>query len=116
MNNLTISIVSLKEVFLFVTLGFLLAFLAAPLLTNFLYKNKIGKQLRQTGIDGEAAPIFAALHKDKKGTPVMGGLLFWVTTAVLTLLFNYSREETLLPLFALVAAGIIGAVDDLMNV
>jgi phospho-N-acetylmuramoyl-pentapeptide-transferase len=45
----------------------------------------------------------------------MGGLLFWVTAALLTVFFNLNRQETYLPLFALVSAGVIGAVDDLMN-
>lgn len=115
-TTLTISVTELKHVFLFVTLAFLIAFMVTPILTNFLYKNQFGKRLRQYGSDGEAAPIFSRLHKSKEGTPVMGGLLFWVTTAVITLAFNRDRSETWLPLFALVAAGVIGAVDDIMNV
>lgn len=115
-QNLTISILNLKEVFLFVTLSFLIALVLAPLLTDFLYKNRIGKRMRQGGIDGKATPIFSALHKNKTGTPVMGGLLFWVTTALLTFAFNMDRSETWLPVFALVSAGIIGGVDDVMNV
>jgi len=46
----------------------------------------------------------------------MGGVLVWVTTAVLTLIFNLERRATWLPLFALVSSGIIGAVDDLLNI
>lgn len=116
MSAITISTADVKQISLFVTASFLIAFLLAPILTNFLYRNKIGKRLRQHGIDGNAAPIFAKLHAKKEGTPVMGGLLFWVTAAILTLLFNLDRGETWLPLFALVGAGIIGAVDDVMNV
>lgn len=114
-NSMSINGHDLMQVLAYVTVSFLIAVIAAPLLTNFLYKNKIGKHLRQHGLDGQAAPIFSRLHKGKEGTPVMGGLLFWVTTAVITLLFNLTRQQTWLPLFALVAAGIIGAVDDLMN-
>lgn len=106
----------LKEVLLFVTAAFIIAVLLAPILTNFLFKNKIGKRLREHGIDGKATPIFAKLHASKAGTPVMGGLLFWVTTAIITLIFNLDRAETWLPVFALVAAGLIGMIDDLMNV
>jgi phospho-N-acetylmuramoyl-pentapeptide-transferase len=112
---ISISSNNLQSVLLFMTLAFMIAILVTPLLTDFLYKNRIGKHLRQHGIDGQAAPIFSKLHASKKGTPVMGGLLFWVTTAVITLIFNLSREETWLPVFALVATGCIGAVDDLMN-
>lgn len=115
-SSLIIPAHSLKLIFAYVTSAFILALAVAPILTNFLYKNKIGKQLRKHGTDGNAVPIFTSLHQHKAGTPVMGGLLFWVTTAILTLIFNYTRQETLLPLFALVAAGLIGAVDDLFNV
>jgi phospho-N-acetylmuramoyl-pentapeptide-transferase len=116
MSAITISTIDVKQVSLFVAVSFLIAFTVAPLLTNFLYKNKFGKRIRQHGVDGEAAPLFARIHAPKAGTPVMGGLLFWVTTAVLTLLFNLDRGETWLPVFALVGAGIIGAVDDFMNI
>jgi phospho-N-acetylmuramoyl-pentapeptide-transferase len=56
------------------------------------------------------------LHEKKAGTPTMGGLLIWVTTAVLTLFFNLSRIATWLPLFCLIMTGFVGAIDDLMNV
>lgn len=115
-SNLVISIKDLTPVFFSVAASFLVAFIIAPIFTDFLYKNKIGKKLRQNGVDGKAAPIFTALHKDKAGTPVMGGLLFWVTTVLFTVLFNLTREQTWLPVFTLAAAGVIGAIDDLMNV
>lgn len=46
----------------------------------------------------------------------MGGLLIWVTVLVITLLFNFSRAGTWLPLFALVATGVVGAIDDIANI
>ncbi len=46
----------------------------------------------------------------------MGGLLIWIITAILTLLFNFSRQATWLPLFVLVTTGVIGAIDDLYNI
>ncbi len=99
-----------------------------PFLTNFLYKYKLGKQIR----DEASAPIFSKLHAHKSGTPTMGGVLIWVTTLVLALVFSYfwrlapesflgrlnflTRSQTLLPLGALVASAIIGLVDDYWNV
>ena len=115
-TTIAISASQLRDVFIYLTASFLIAWLSAPLLTTFLYKNKMGKRLREHGVDGQAAPIFTKMHGSKAGTPVMGGLLFWVTTAVLTLIFNLDRSETWLPVFTLVAAGSIGLVDDLMNV
>lgn len=92
--------------------SFIIAIAWTPILTHFLYKYKMGKTIR----DAKSAPIMAKLHEKKAGTPVMGGLLIWITTALLTIIFNLSRTATWLPLFSLVATGIVGAVDDVLNV
>lgn len=93
-------------------LSFLIAIAWTPVFTNFLYRNKLGKRIRES----KNAPIMAALHAKKAGTPTMGGILIWVTTALLTLIFNLERSATWLPLFCLVATGVVGAFDDLMNI
>jgi len=116
------------RVFLLAVIAFLVTMAWTPLLTNFLYKHNFGKKIRSS----KAAPIFSRLHQKKSGTPTMGGLLIWVTTAGLALfffflakidqqpilaLFNFlSRQETLLPLGALVACGLVGVIDDLFNI
>lgn len=112
MEILLISQFDLVKMFWLSLVSFLIATILTPILTNFLYKNKIGKRIR----DSKDAPIFAKLHEKKSGTPTMGGVLIWITTAILTLLFNLERQATWLPLFCLVATGIVGAVDDLWNV
>jgi len=99
-----------------------------PFLTHFLYKYKLGKSIRNNGV----TPIFTNLHKDKEGTPTMGGLIIWVTAAALALLFFYAakfsgweffqqmnfltRSQTLLPLGSLVAAAIVGLFDDILDI
>jgi len=98
-----------------------------PLLTNFLYKHHLGKQIRQD----KNAPIFMSLHKDKAGTPTMGGILMWGTTLIIAFLFFIlsrtvdgfwgsidfiSRSQTWLPLGAMVGAAAIGLWDDFMGV
>ncbi len=99
-----------------------------PVLTNFLYRHKLGKQIR----DEASAPVFAKLHKEKSGTPTMGGVLIWGTTTVLIFLcwalaeftslsffdrLNFlSRSETLLPIGALLATALVGLLDDFYNV
>lgn len=112
MELLLIEKYDLIKMFWLVILAFLIAIVWTPILTNFLYKNKLGKKIR----DSKSAPIMSKLHEKKAGTPVMGGLLVWVTAAVLTVVFNLERSATWLPLFCLVAAGMVGAVDDLWNV
>ncbi len=107
----------LEAIFLLSTLSFLVAMAVTPLLSHLLYKYKVGKRLRTVGMmSKEGTPVFQTLHKDKAGTPTMGGLLIWVTVALVTVAFNLSRAETWLPLFTLVTVGIIGAVDDFFNV
>ena len=112
MELLTIEILDLVKMFWLAVVAFVISIVLTPIWTNFLYKNKLGKRIR----DSKDAPIMAKLHEKKAGTPTMGGVLVWVTTAVLTLLFNLERSSTWLPLFCLVATGIVGALDDLMNV
>ncbi len=114
---------------LFLTaISFLIAMAWTPLLTHFLYKYKLGKQIRDAG----SAPVFSSLHQKKAGTPTMGGLLVWVTVLGIALFFFYlsaftdnpifdamnffSRSQTLLPLGVLVASAIVGLFDDLFNV
>ncbi|MDD5341268.1 MAG: phospho-N-acetylmuramoyl-pentapeptide-transferase [Patescibacteria group bacterium] len=116
------------KIFLFTTLSFVLAMVWTPLLTNFLYKYKLGKNIR----DGESAPIMSNLHAHKAGTPTMGGILVWATVLVLSLgafylarftdipifdKFNFlTRSQTFLPLGALVASALVGLFDDILNV
>jgi len=109
------------------TVSFVLTVIWTPILTHFLYKYRLGKNIR----DAKRAPIFARLHKKKAGTPTMGGVLVWGTTLFLSVLFFYlakifgstwddinflSRSETLLPLGALVVSALVGLVDDLVDI
>ncbi|MBI4050263.1 MAG: phospho-N-acetylmuramoyl-pentapeptide-transferase [Candidatus Doudnabacteria bacterium] len=102
--------------FALTVLSFLVAMLATPILTHFLFKYKLSKKLRAHTWDGQPASAFLKIHKGKEGTPTMGGVLVWVTVAIVTVLFNLSRSQTWLPLFALVASGGLGLIDDLLNV
>jgi phospho-N-acetylmuramoyl-pentapeptide-transferase len=103
-------------IFLFMSISFLVAFLSTPFLTDFLFRNRIGKKIRTADYDGNKTPIFSALHKAKENTPTLGGVLIWGRTGVITGVANFSRGGTLLPLFTMIASGGIGAIDDLMGV
>jgi len=116
------------KILLLTSLSFVIAILWTPLLTHFLYKYKLGKQIR----DEQTTPIYYKFHKAKSGTPTMGGVLIWLTTAFLAALFYFlsrfinfdilhklnflTRPQTLLPLGALVASAVVGLVDDFYNV
>ena len=52
----------------------------------------------------------------KMGTPTMGGIMIILSAVLLTAIFNLAgRLSMLLPLGVLLAAGTLGAVDDLLN-
>ena len=112
MEILKFSTYDVTRMLWFTMASFAISFVLTPLFTNFLYKHKLGKRIR----DAKSAPIMSAMHAHKAGTPTMGGILIWTTVAILTLLFNLKRSATWLPLFSLVATGLVGAVDDLWNV
>lgn len=118
----------LQKISILTVISFVVTTLLVPFFTNFLYRNRLGKQIR---VD-PGAPIFTSLHQKKEGTPTMGGLIVWGTTLGITLLFfvidsiwpesifgklNFlSRSQTYLPLGILVFAGLIGMADDLFGV
>lgn len=102
-------------VFMFLSLSFFVTMLLTPFFTDFLFRNKIGKRIRSVDHEGKKTPIFSKLHKSKENTPTMGGVLVWGVAALITLASNFSRT-TYLPIFTIVSCGIIGAIDDLMNV
>ena len=109
-------------------ISFLVAWSWMPLLNRILHKYKLGKSIR----DEAVAPIFAKMHAAKAGTPTMGGMLIWVTVLGLALFFAFlptvvpgeffkqldflSRSQVWLPLGALVASALVGALDDILNV
>lgn len=85
------------------------AFLWAPLLTKFLYKYKITRRDEfDFSLKGE--------RSQKVGTPIMGGLLVIITVVVVTMIFNWNRENTYVPIGVMVIAALLGGADDLLNI
>jgi phospho-N-acetylmuramoyl-pentapeptide-transferase len=112
----------------------IIAVLWSPFLINFLYKHKLWKKTAgKKSISGEDAVVFNALHKERETkAPRMGGLLILITTVGVTVFFyvfsllfpqswfadlNFlSRSQTWLPLFTLIAASLLGLLDDVLVV
>ncbi len=110
------------------TIAFILTILWTPVWTQLLYEYRMGKSLRSS----KQAPIFNKMHKKKAGTPTMGGVLIWGTVLFMAVVFFsianlapesfigrlefLTRGQTLLPLASLVAAGLVGLIDDYFNV
>lgn len=116
-------------------LAFFIGLMLAPLLTDFLYEHKCWKK-KADKVDplGKSTPIFNQLDKERAvGTPRMGGILIWVSVLctmgvmyLLTLLFPgdeffqklnfFSRNQTWLPLFTLLAGSATGLIDDILQI
>lgn len=119
--------------FLLVSLvtAFCLSLLVIPSGIALLRRFRIGKNIRSEGLVGKAEE-FEKLHTKKGGTPTMGGIimiavmLIMVALSVIVQYYQpfgidinhhlWNREETYLVIFTLVSVGLVGAVDDYLNV
>jgi phospho-N-acetylmuramoyl-pentapeptide-transferase len=110
------TVIAVIKIFGFAVLSFVMGIFLTPFLTDFLFRTKLGKNIREESWDSGKTPVFSKFHEHKQGTPTMAGILFWIITLVLTLAFNLTRAETFLPLTFLVSAGLLGAIDDIANI
>ncbi len=106
------------DVFLLSVGAFLLAMFLTPIYTFFAYRYRFWKQQRSHSTDGKALEVFTKLHaaKFRRNIPTMAGIIGVVSITVITLLFNLDRAQTYLPLAALVGGGIVGLIDDVINI
>ena len=111
-------IIPLSHLLLNAILTFTFAMLLTPIYTALAYKYKAWKKVRDTATTGEKAPIFYKLHaaKHKRNIPTMAGIVTILAIAIVTVGLNWSRSQTYLPLFAMVAAGLVGLLDDFINI
>jgi phospho-N-acetylmuramoyl-pentapeptide-transferase len=130
-------IADIVKIFIPATLSFIVGILLAPLLTHYLYTYKAWKKSSgKTAFDGTPAVEFEKLRTTvhagtETSTPRMGGLLIWVTTTIVTISlwllhsFNLfagaerldflSRSQTWIPLVTLLVGGLVGFVNDLLD-
>lgn len=122
------------KVLLPAVISFIIGVLIAPSIGRFLIANKLWKKknVKKT-IDGKEATITASLHNDELSpVPRLGGVVVWLsvfTTAIVLWLISklyptpftikldfISRNQTWLPLAAMLVGAIVGALDDLLVV
>lgn len=128
-------IIDVVKVFVPTATAFFGGMFIAPVLAHYLYKHKMWKKTagKQAGLGGGGTPIFNRLHGERDtGTPRMGGVIVWGSTALTVLFFGLlalmfpgtlaekldflSRNQTWLPLFTLIFASLVGLADDWMVV
>lgn len=116
---------------------FVIGILITPFITDFLYEKKLWKKKGVVKtIDGKDATITSKIHNDEKApVPRLGGLVIWLSVLLSAAIFYLlshalgwgtgdlidrldliSRNQTWLPLAALLVGGILGAIDDLLVV
>lgn len=95
---------------------FCLAMLLTPVYTYFAYKYKWWKQKRTHSTTGEILQVVAQLSTRKRSVPTMAGLIIVVAVTIITYFFNWDREQTWLPLAALLGGALVGLIDDIINV
>jgi phospho-N-acetylmuramoyl-pentapeptide-transferase len=78
-----------------------------PIYIALLQRLGYGKQIRTEGPEA---------HYGKAGTPTMGGMLLVVVVMFLAMAMRIEDVHTLTPMMALVGVGVLGALDDYVNV
>ncbi|MBU0706002.1 phospho-N-acetylmuramoyl-pentapeptide-transferase [Patescibacteria group bacterium] len=118
----------LIQVFGWSALTFMLTLLLTPIYLKAAKRFKLGKQIRENAMSGEEALIFREMHAKKTGTPTMGGVIMWGSVFLIIIFSRFlalvglidhsllQRGLVYLPLFTLVAVGVLGAVDDWLNI
>jgi len=98
---------TLVQVVIALLLAFIGMVLLAPIYISLLQRLGFGKQIRSEGPEA---------HYGKAGTPTMGGMLIVGVVLFLAMALRIEDVDTLTPMLALVGVGILGAIDDFINV
>lgn len=89
-------------------MAFVVSVVVGQPLVEFLRRRGLGKEISSDGPPS---------HSTKAGTPTMGGVLIFAMALPITLAANIvDRLSILLPLGTIVAAGLLGLVDDLRTI
>ena len=116
--TLSVDIPTMIQAFSLAFFSFLLSMTLTPLYTTLAYKYEWWKKARTIALTGEKASMYQKLHAEKhrRHIPTMAGVIFVVSTILIILVANLSRTETWLPLAAMSGAGLIGLLDDILNI
>ena len=87
-------------------IGFFVCVLVSPVLIPFLRKLKFGQEILEIGPNW---------HKDKKGTPTMGGIAFILAIGIAISVVHLDLKGYLVFAFAFLC-GVIGFTDDFIKV
>jgi len=123
------------KIFLPTIISFTIGIFITPILTHYFFKYKMWRRVsRKENIPEDKKQNFEKIHNEKEElkTPRTGGVIIWISV-ILTLfviwiidsifhneitnkLYFISRNQTLLPLFTLIVASLIGLGDDFLQI
>ncbi|KKU81197.1 MAG: Phospho-N-acetylmuramoyl-pentapeptide-transferase [Parcubacteria group bacterium GW2011_GWA1_47_8] len=124
--------ITLIKIFIPAALTFVVGVSIAPILTQYFHKHRMWKRISRKS--AEKTDAFKKIHNEagELSTPRVGGVIIWLSVAIVVLAFvllawifpsplteklNFlSRGQTFIPLFALVAAALVGLSDDLLQI
>lgn len=121
-------IIKINSILLYGLITFVISTLLYPYYIHFLQRIKAWKTIREDDVSGQKSTIFSSLHGHKAGTPTMwwGFFLIVVLVMVLLSLIPYhldwisntliNRQETYVLLFGFFGMGIVGLIDDILNI
>ena len=104
--------------FILAMASFLLAMLLTPIYTSFAYKHKLWKRQKTVAVTGEKLTVMNKLHAKKinRHFPTMAGVIMLVTVPTIVLACHcLNRGQTWLALAAFIGGGLIGFIDDAIN-
>lgn len=98
--------------------AFLLSMFLTPIYTTFAYKHKLWKRQKTVDVSGKKLTVMNKLHaeKIKRHFPTMAGMIMLVVVPLVVIVCNcLNRGQTWLALAAFVGGGVIGLIDDTIN-
>lgn len=89
-------------------IGVVVSIIVGPIFIPLLHKLKFGQNIREDGPKS---------HLKKAGTPTMGGIIFMISIIVVMVAMRYKlSEEGMVVLYAMLAFGLIGFLDDMLKI
>lgn len=89
-------------------MGFVFSLILGPIFIPALHSLKFGQPIRNDGPKS---------HQKKSGTPTMGGIIFFISTATTILIMGYKlMDKEMIILYSFIAFGFIGFLDDILKI
>lgn len=102
------NILSNNKILASLIIGFIFSIIIGPIFIPVLHKLKFGQNIRKEGPKS---------HQKKSGTPTMGGLIFFISTAIAILIWTPKlMSEEMIILYSFIAFGFIGFLDDILKI